>query len=50
MSSLYLAVFFIQIGNLQNSYKSVQTSLAAFPEHNDSKELLKQLEQHFAAL
>ena len=39
-----------QVGNLQNSYKSVQKSLHAFPDHIDSQELLSQLKQHFAAL
>ena len=40
----------MQVGNLQNSYNAVQKSLEAFPGHTDSKELMKQLEQHFAAL
>lgn len=39
-----------QIGNLQSSYTSVKRALETFPEHFDSKELMKQLEQHFAAL
>ena len=42
--------FAMQVGNLQNSYNAVQKSLEAFPGHTDSKELMKQLEQHFAAL
>jgi len=42
--------FAMQVGNLQNSYNAVQKSLEAFPSHTDSKELMKQLEQHFAAL
>ena len=39
-----------QVGNLQSSYKSAKKSLEVFPEHVDSKELLKTLEQHFVAL
>ena len=42
--------FAMQVGNLQNSYNAVQKSLEVFPGHMDSKELMKQLEQHFAAL
>lgn len=39
-----------RVGNLQTSYHSAKKSLAAFPGHIDSKELMKQLEEHFAAL
>jgi hypothetical protein len=34
-------------GDLQTSYVLVQRSLATFPLHADSRELLTQLEKHF---
>ncbi|CAI8055518.1 Tetratricopeptide repeat protein 8 [Geodia barretti] len=37
-------------GNLHSSYSCVKKSLEVFPEHLDSAELMKQLQQHFAAL
>ncbi|KAK7028963.1 Tetratricopeptide repeat protein 8 [Halocaridina rubra] len=37
-------------GDLQTSFIIVQKSLAVFPEHVDSKELLKTLEMHFHQL
>lgn len=36
-------------GDFQESYKMVQKALELFPEHVDSKELKKNLTQHFAA-
>lgn len=39
-----------KLGDLQTSYGACQKALEAFPEHGDSKELLKQLKKHFAAL
>ena len=34
-------------GDLQSSYILVQKSLASFPQHADSNDLLAQLEKHF---
>ena len=48
--SFLSSLLFTQIGNLNNSYRSVKKSLELFPEHSDSAELMKQLQQHFAAL
>ena len=39
-----------QIGRLQESYKTIKCSLEAYPDHIESQELLRQLQQHFAAL
>ena len=39
-----------KMGDLQTSYILVQKAHNNFPEHADSKDLLKQLEQHFALL
>ena len=50
INKVYILNFAMQVGNLQNSYNAVQKSLEVFPGHMDSKELMKQLEQHFAAL
>ena len=50
MGLAHILNFAMQVGNLQNSYNAVQKSLEVFPGHMDSKELMKQLEQHFAAL
>lgn len=36
-------------GDFQESYKMIQISLELFPDHVDSKELKKNLTQHFAA-
>ena len=54
--SIYTTIVFTillcnsQIGRLQESYTSVKHSLDTYPDHFDSQELLKQLQQHFAAL
>jgi tetratricopeptide repeat protein 8 len=37
-------------GNLQSSYNSMLKSLEAFPDHADSKELLKKIKDYFAAV
>jgi tetratricopeptide repeat protein 8 len=37
-------------GEFQQSYASVQEALKLFPEHADSKELLKSLQRHFAII
>ena len=47
---LSVGVVLLQIGHLQDSYTSVKQSLNSYPEHIDSKELLKDLEHHFSAL
>uniref|UniRef100_A0A667XY30 Tetratricopeptide repeat domain 8 n=1 Tax=Myripristis murdjan TaxID=586833 RepID=A0A667XY30_9TELE len=39
-----------KIGDLQSSYTAAQKSEDAFPEHVDTQQLLKQLQQHFASL
>lgn len=41
---------FVQIGDLQSSYTAAQKSEDAFPEHVDTQQLLKLLQEHFAAL
>ena len=37
-------------GDLQTSYVVVQKALRNFPDHQDSKELLKQLRKHFSLI
>lgn len=44
------ALLAFKLGEFQEAYMQVQASLAAFPDHTDSQELLKQLKQHFAGL
>ncbi|XP_069494059.1 tetratricopeptide repeat protein 8 isoform X2 [Ambystoma mexicanum] len=39
-----------QVGDLQSSYMSAQKAQAAFPEHVNTRQLIQQLKQHFAAL
>ncbi|KAL3874396.1 hypothetical protein ACJMK2_037419 [Sinanodonta woodiana] len=39
-----------QLGDLQSSYNAAKRSVDAFPNHVDSKELLKQLKHHFSLL
>ncbi|KAM6171004.1 tetratricopeptide repeat protein 8 isoform 5-T5 [Erethizon dorsatum] len=39
-----------QIGDLQRSYVAAQKAEAAFPDHVDTQQLIKQLKQHFAML
>ncbi|XP_054828672.1 tetratricopeptide repeat protein 8 isoform X3 [Eublepharis macularius] len=45
-----IAVLSDKVGDLQRSYIAAQKSEAAFPEHVDTQELIKQLKQHFARL
>lgn len=44
------ALVSFRTGNLEDSYRQVQMSLEAFPEHYDSQELLKQLQASFVTL
>lgn len=37
-------------GEFQQSFVNVKESLKLFPEHADSKELLKNLQRHFAII
>ncbi|XP_024936761.1 tetratricopeptide repeat protein 8 isoform X2 [Cephus cinctus] len=37
-----------EVGDLQTSYIAVQKALSAYPDHGDSKELLKKLQRHFS--
>lgn len=39
-----------KVGDLQSSYVAAQKSATAFPEHVDTQQLIKQLQQHFAML
>uniref|UniRef100_A0A4W3GS93 Tetratricopeptide repeat domain 8 n=1 Tax=Callorhinchus milii TaxID=7868 RepID=A0A4W3GS93_CALMI len=39
-----------QVGDLQSSYVAAQKSAAAFPEHVNTRQLIKQLQQHFSML
>lgn len=39
-----------QLGDLQSSYNAAKRAVDAFPNHVDSKELLKQLKHHFSLL
>nr|XP_056707135.1 tetratricopeptide repeat protein 8 isoform X2 [Euleptes europaea] len=45
-----IAVLSDKVGDLQRSYIAAQKSEAAFPEHLDTQQLIKQLKQHFARL
>ena len=44
------ALLAFKLGDFQDSYELAQKSLAAFPDHHDSHELLKQLRTHFTML
>ncbi|CAI5764374.1 repeat 8 [Podarcis lilfordi] len=44
------AVLSDKAGDIQRSYAASQKSEEAFPEHVDTKQLIKQLKQHFARL
>lgn len=44
----FLNIF--QLGDLQSSYNAAKRAVDAFPNHVDSKELLKQLKHHFSLL
>ena len=37
-------------GDLQTSYRAVNKSLEAYPDHSDSKQLLKNIKSHFTSL
>lgn len=39
-----------QLGDLQSSYNAAKRAVEAFPNHVDSKDLLKQLKHHFSLL
>ena len=43
-------VILMKVGDLQSSFSAVNRSLEAFPEHWDSKDLLRQLRLELAAL
>jgi tetratricopeptide repeat protein 8 len=45
-----IALVAFKLGDCQESYDYAQKALEAFPEHTDSKELLKQLKKHFTML
>ncbi|XP_013404505.1 tetratricopeptide repeat protein 8 [Lingula anatina] len=44
------AVLSDRVGDLQTSFSEAQKALTSFPDHADSKDLLKQLKQHFSLL
>jgi tetratricopeptide repeat protein 8 len=44
------ALVAFKLGDCQESFDYAQRALEAFPEHTDSKELLKQLKKHFTML
>jgi len=44
------ALVAFKLGDCQHSFDNAQKALEAFPEHTDSKELLKQLRRHFTML
>ena len=44
-----LALLSDKAGDLQSSYKAVNKSLEAYPDHSDSKELLRAIESHFTS-
>ena len=44
------AILASKTGDYQESYAKVKKSLDVFPDHRDSKDLLKQLEKHFTTL
>ena len=44
------ALLAFKLGDFQDSYELAQKSLAAFPDHHDTHELLKQLGTHFTML
>lgn len=39
-----------KLGEFQEAHTQVTASLAAYPDHTDSQELLKQLKQHFGGM
>lgn len=44
------ALLAFKLGEFQEAFTQVTASLAAYPDHTDSQELLRQLKQHFAGL
>jgi len=44
------ALVAFKLGDCQESYEMAQKALEAFPDHTDSKDLLKQLKKHFTML
>lgn len=44
------ALVSMRAGNLQECYSQATSALGAFPDHSDTKDLLKQLHMHFNAL
>ncbi|KAK0050701.1 tetratricopeptide repeat protein 8, partial [Biomphalaria pfeifferi] len=44
------AILADQLGDFQSSYLSAKRAVETFPDHVDSKELLKQLKEHFSLL
>jgi tetratricopeptide repeat protein 8 len=44
------ALVSFKLGDCQESFELAQKALEAFPEHTDSKELIKQLKKHFTML
>ena len=47
---IYLLFIFGQMGDLQNSYIIVQKALENYPDHADSKDLLKKLQKYFETM
>ena len=44
------ALLAFKMGDIQESYQCVQKALEQYPEHTESKELLRQLQSHFRSL
>lgn len=44
------ALVAFKLGDCQDSFDNAQKSIEAFPDHTDSKELIKQLKKHFTML
>ena len=44
------ALLAYKLGDFQESFELVEKSLAAFPTHSDSLDLMKQLQHHFTML
>ena len=44
------ALVSMRTGNLEMCYRQAKCALEAFPDHNDTKDLLKQLQLQFGAL
>lgn len=48
--SQFILCVILQIGDLQSSHSSITNSLEGYPDHSDSKDVLNQLKEDFAAL